>query len=303
MRAKVFSRSWRQYWLWHPLQALPMYVVFQLVSFLPIDMVSNAGGRIGRWIGPRIKRAHNRALRNTELVFPEKSLAEREAILRDMWDHLGRIAAEYMVLKKIARAGRVEIEGARNISAVYGKRPLILVSGHVGNWEVAPIVAKIYGMTVTGIYRPPNNRFVDRVVRDIRIACGMTLLPRGAATIRDAMGVLAQGGNLALLLDQRYISGPEFTLFGLPARSATTVGDMVIRFDALLMPVRVRRIRGARFRVHCEPPIEIERTGDRETDARRIVQAFNHRLEAWVRETPAQWLWPHRRFEDAGYDR
>ncbi|MEM7442037.1 MAG: lysophospholipid acyltransferase family protein [Pseudomonadota bacterium] len=290
------AQAWRQHWIWHPLQALPMYLTFKAIGLLPVDWTSAMGDRLGRWIGPKIRKPTEKSLSNLALAFPEKSEEERRQIMRDMWGHLGRVVTEYASLGKIANSKRITIYGDDNIRDIYGKHPLLLISGHVGHWEISPVIAKTYGMEMTGIYRPPNNRFVDRIIRGLRVDCGMTLLPRGTESIRNAMGVLAKGGNLAMLVDQRSLRGRKVPFFGHDAETAPTTAEMALRYGAKLVPVRVKRTGGAHFDVICEPPIEFESTGDREADVNRILLSINQVLENWLRDTPEQWLWPHRRW-------
>ncbi len=298
MPGRPLSRQWRRHWIVHPVQGALILALFKAIGLLPIDWASGLGGFLGRTVGPLVPRPNRRAAANLALAFPEKSAAERQRILRDMWEHLGRVAAEYPVLERIRDAGRVEIAGAHHIADHYGKRPMVLFSGHIGHWELAPAVGAKYGMTVTAVYRPPNNRFVDRLTRRLREACGLALLPRGRDSVRSALGVLAQGGNLAMLVDQKRSYGIPVPLFGHPAPTGPALAQMALRFDCLVMPVRVERLHGARFRVTCLPPVELSRTGDHDADVLAIMTAVNRIIEGWVRERPEQWLWPHRRWDN-----
>lgn len=274
-----------------------MYLTFKALGVLPIDWTSGLGDRLGRLVGPRIRKPSEKSLANLALAFPEKSAEERRQIMVDMWGHLGRVATEYAALGKLANSKRITIYGDDHIRETYGKYPLLLISGHIGHWEISPIIAKRHGMTMTGIYRPPNNRFVDRIVRGLRVDCGMTLLPRGTESIRNAMNVLATGGNLAMLVDQRSLRGRLVPFFGHPAKTAPTAAEMALRYGAKIIPVRVKRTGGAHFDVICEPPLDIDPTGDRDADIDQILERMNGVIESWLRDTPEQWLWPHRRWD------
>jgi KDO2-lipid IV(A) lauroyltransferase len=301
MKKRPFlSKQWRRYWIWHPLQAAPAIGLMRAVGLLPIDWVSGLGAAVTRRFGPRLKRPTARTLRNLAIAFPELSAEERHRIMVAMWANLGRIGAEYAVLGRIADSrDRVELEGAQNIVDAYHLgRPVVFVSGHIGHWEIAPVMARIYDIPVTGIYRPPDNRFIDRAIRELRRKCGMTLLPRGRESVRDAMAKLAEGENLAILVDQRHIFGRNLPFFGHPAQTATTAADMAIRYQATILPVRVKRLRGARFRVIAEKMITPSPNADRTAEADRLMTDVNGVLERWIRDTPEQWLWPHRRWGD-----
>ena len=296
-RLKPFGRAWQRYWIWHPLHGAAVHGVFRLLGLLSVDRASAFGGWLGRIVGPRLGRANRRALANLEIAFPELADAERRNILVSMWDHLGRVAAEYPHLERIRDQGRVSLRGARTLVAAYRSgKPIIFLSGHVGNWELAPILAAKFGVKATAVYRPPNNRFVDRLTRRIREACGLDLLERGSESTRTALSVLTNGGNLALLVDQRRDYGIPAPLFGRDAMTTSIPAQLALRYDCLIVPVRVERTGGARFRVTCHPPLDVPLSGRRKADVAAVTARINAVVEEWVRDRPAQWLWPHRRW-------
>ena len=296
-RRKPFDPAWREYWLWHPLQGLAVFIVFKLVGLLPAAWASALGGRLGRLLGPLSRTPNDRARRNLALAFPEKSAGERTAILGDMWEHLGRVSAEYPHLLDLRDGGSVEIVGARHLMEWYGEKPIIFVSGHIGHWELGPAMAANYGVRATAIYRPPNNRFVDRMTRRIREACGLTLLARGSESMRTALAVVQGGDNLALLVDQRRMYGIPVPFFGHEAMTGQVAAQLATRLDCLVMPVRVERLAGIRYRVTCYAPMAVDRSGDRDADILALMTRINALIESWIRECPAQWLWPHRRWD------
>jgi KDO2-lipid IV(A) lauroyltransferase len=294
---KPFGPAWREYWLWQPLQGLAVFLVFRAVGLMPAAWASALGGRLGRWLAPLVRTPNDRARRNLALAFPDRTEAERETILGDMWEHLGRVSAEYPHLIRLRDSGRVELAGTRHLVEWYGVKPIIFIGGHIGHWELGPALAAQYGVRATAIYRPPNNRFVDRMTRRIREACGLTLLARGSESVRTALAVVQGGDNLALLVDQRRMYGIPVPFFGREAMTGHVAAQLATRLDCLVMPVRVERLAGIRYRVTCCPPMAVPHTGDREADIAALMTEVNALLESWIRERPAQWLWPHRRWD------
>ena len=140
-----------------------------------------------------------------------------------------------------------------------------------------------------------GRRFVD-IVKEI---CSVIDGPVSAeVTAVDHRGMLAEGRHLALLVDQKMNDGIAVPFFGRDAMTAPAAAQLALRFGCAIMPARVERLHGARFRITMSPPIAAPRTGDRHADMRAIMGEINRVIEGWVRERPEMWLWLHRRWPD-----
>ncbi len=80
--------------------------------------------------------------------------------------------------------------------------------------------------------------------------------------------------------------------------TAPALAQLALRYNCPVLPARVERIGGARFRLIVEPPLALPRTGDRQADTRALTEAVNRCLERWITDRPEQWLWLHRRWPD-----
>jgi KDO2-lipid IV(A) lauroyltransferase len=98
------------------------------------------------------------------------------------------------------------------------------------------------------------------------------------------------------MIDQYYGQGIDLPFFDRPARTAPTLARLVRRFDCPVTGAVVERLKGARFRLHILPSIEVPRTADGEADIRALMAEVTRTLEDWVRAHPDQWLWFHRRW-------
>jgi Kdo2-lipid IVA lauroyltransferase/acyltransferase len=282
----------------HPALGLLVHCLYYFGSILPVDFSSNLGGRLGRWLGPKIgHKSHRRAQKNLRLCFPEKSENEIEVILGNMWEHLGRVGGEFPVLAKIIRQKRITIVDQHLIADDWTDgKPTIFFSGHMGNWELAPALGQEWKIDMVAIYQPPTNRFIDRLTKKVRKELGLTIVPRGPESIDKVFRKLKDGGSLAILADQRRTSGEWVSFFGQPARTLVTLGQIAMRFNCQVYPVRIVRTQGANFELRCYPPFEFEPTGDRKKDSVVYMERVNELYENWIREVPEQWLWPHRRW-------
>lgn len=283
-------------WLIHPLEALGFGLAMLLLRALPLDWASGLCGAVARAIGPHLPVSRT-ARANLERALPALDVAEIETIVRGVWDNLGRVMGEYPHLHRVA-ATRVEVVGAEHLAPLRdGGKPGLFFSAHLGNWELLTATASQLGVRLTGVYRAPNNRHVDRLLQLLRGDVA-ELIPKGAAGARQALAALGRGAPLALLVDQKMNDGIAVTFFGREAMTAPALAQLALRHDCPTWPARVERLGGARFRLTIEPPLALPHTGDRAADTRALMETVNRRLERWITDRPEQWLWLHRRWPD-----
>jgi Kdo2-lipid IVA lauroyltransferase/acyltransferase len=284
----------------HWLQACAAAVFFGAVGLLPIDWASAIGGCLARRIGPFLGIS-KRARLNLRRALSGLSDAETERIVSAMWDNLGRVVAEYPHLRQIRvfePGGRVETHGVAHIDrAVATGRRMIIFSGHIANWEIAMLAAVQYGISAAQIYRAANNPIVDRMITRFR-GGGGELIPKGAAAARRAVAVLRGGTHLTMLADQKMNDGIPVPFFGRLAMTSSALASLALRFDCDVLPARVERLGGARFRLTVFPPLPLPRTGNRHADVASLMTQVNQTLEGWIRDRPAEWFWVHRRWPD-----
>jgi KDO2-lipid IV(A) lauroyltransferase len=317
------SRSARRRRLRYALEGAGAHTAVFLIRRLPVRAASALGGWLGRMIGPRVG-VSRRAAANLRMAFPEKSEAERRAIIRGMWNNLGRTGFEYPHLRKLWEADlferiaehgfgnvmaaaergepvtikgrRIEITGVEHALALYFKPgPRIIFSGHLGNWEILPLFGNMLGMNVDVIFRRPNNPYVDRLLLGMRGDHG-GLVPKGVLGAVLSRSTLDRGGLLGLLADQKHNQGVAVPLFGRPAMTAPMVAKLALQYRCPVHGAWVRRLDGLNFRVTVEPPLDIPDSGDHEADVAAILGQVNATYERWIRQSPEQWMWVHRRW-------
>ncbi len=267
---------------------------FRLIG---VDAASAVGGFIGREIFART-RVTKRARDNLIAAFPEKSEAERDAIIRTMWDNLGRTVAEYAHLDKFDLDGpnpRIQVNNLEEIDKIRGKGVLI-VSGHFANWEIMPISASCYGIDGAIVYRPPNNPYVDRYIARARAHKGYAEQISKHQGTRRIFTLLRSGKAILLLADQKTNEGIAVPFFGRDAMTTPAPAALALKLKVPMIFASNKRLGGARFAVTVYPPLDFTPSGDDDADMRAMTRAINLRLEEMVRADPGQWLWIHRRW-------
>jgi KDO2-lipid IV(A) lauroyltransferase len=280
------------------LEAWGAAFLFGMFEFLPLDCASALGGALARGIGPFLSVSKH-ARRNISRALPGLSETQIAGIVSRMWDNLGRLAAEYPHLRKIRvfeAGGRVETHGFEHVDrAVAAGRPMIFFSGHIANWEIAMLAGIQYGIPVAQIYRAGNNPLLDRMIARFR-GDRAELIPKGAVAARRAIAALRSGTHLTLLADQKMNDGIPVPFFGRLAMTAPALAVLALRFDCDVLPARVERLDGARFRLTVFPPLPLPQSGEPHADAAALMARVNATLEEWIRDRPGQWLWLHRRW-------
>lgn len=289
--------------LGHVAEAVGAHLLWGLLRALPLDVASGLGGGLCRALGPRLK-ASRVARANIALAMPELSATAREAVLRESWDMFGRTVAEFPHLARIPE-DRIELVGADVLASLRARTgPALLFGAHFGNWEIPAVVGHRTGVRYHGIYRAANNPLVDRLYRAARLPLMAGLIPKGAAGARAALAALRDGGAVALLVDQKMNDGIAVPFFGRPAMTAPALSQLALRFHCPVVPVRVDRLGGARFRLTLFPPLNVAGLTaglDRRGAETAIMAHINAILEDWIRAAPGQWLWLHRRWPREEY--
>jgi KDO2-lipid IV(A) lauroyltransferase len=285
---RVDAKIWAEY-------AAYRSVAF-VISAVPVETASNLMAALWRAVAPRLKR-HKRALEHLALAFPDMAPQERERIAREMWGHLGRTFAEMFHLDDIARQDRITMESAAELAVVREGGPYVMCQMHMGNWEITAGLSTRLARPIAGVYQPLSNPLVDADLRRRRASLyPLGLYSRSSATLRKLMKIAQGGGSLGFMADLREGAGVAVPFFGRPADTNVAPALIARMYGLKLYAVRVVRKPGVRFEVRAEP-VEVPVTNDRDADVLAATAAVQAKFEAFLRETPEQWMWAHRRWD------
>ena len=292
------------------IEAIAVRAMLRLFRSLGPVRASDVGGAIARTIGPWLPESRIADV-NIRMALPGLGARARRQVVRGAWENIGRTVGEFPHIGKLKQntpsGPGWEMVGEETLIEL-AKRggPAIFFSGHIGNWEMLPAACAAYGMPVSSMFRAAANPEVDALIVALRREAINTPVPmfaKGSAGAKAALGHLRAGGFLGLLMDQKMNDGIEATLFGHKAMTAPAMAALALRFRCPVIPGHVQRIGPARFRLICEPPMELPDPGDRKTDIAIMTQAMNDTLERWITATPDGWLWMHRRWPKEVYRR
>jgi KDO2-lipid IV(A) lauroyltransferase len=284
-------------------------LLWGLCALLPPDRATALGGALGRRVGPRTGKA-DLVRENLARALPALPEAARDALASEVWWTWGAMLAELPHLVRIddPAEGRLEVVVAGDVRALREPdRPAVFVTAHMANWQVATQAAARLGCPLTAVYTPDSNPFVDRAILRYRRGLRCRLVPRDGSA-RALMRELAAGRSVGIVADHRVDQGASLPFFGIPTLVTTVPARLALRFDAELVPMRVERLRGARFRVTFEEPVRAEDpSAPARAQAERMTRALLAVFERWAVARPDQWIcvtrrWPKERRRSRGED-
>ncbi len=281
-----------------------MRVAVGMLGRLPWSRAAEVAGVLGA-LGYAPLGIRRRVVeRQIAAAFPALAPDEVRRLSRACYRHLGHVAIESALLPRLD-APRVlalveRVDGWELVERAMREaegRGLIFVTGHLGNWELSAAYTAARGIPMDVVVRRLRNRLVDRFVNANRLRAGLTVVYAREA-VRRATRSLHIGRAVGFLADQSLLNlaSTYVPFFGRPAKTPRGPAVFALRWNVpMLFGVALRQPSG-RYVLSFER-IEVRDTGDRERDVDRVVQAYTHMLERWVRRAPEQYLWHHRRWK------
>lgn len=279
------------------IQACFVYALYFVFRILPLPIASALGGMLGQVVG-RFMKSSQTALKNLDDVFPDKTLVEKQRIIKDMWNNLGRVFSEYPHLKTIATNHVTTINQNILDNAQNSPKSVIYMGGHIANWEIGGAISIVkYGDPLRLVYRAPNNPWVARLLSRMRsIDKEIDYIEKSKTGGRQLVKALQNREDIAILIDQKYNEGIPVPFFGRDAMTSPAVIQLAQKFDCLIVPVRIIRLKGSHFEFEASQPLTLYDDNGAPLPATQVLTEMHGHLEAWITQHPEQWLWIHRRW-------
>ena len=153
-----------------------------------------------------------------------------------------------------------------------------------------------YGLNITALFRPPNNRFIARRVLSARTTSMGHTVPSKAGASWALASVMDEGGKVGILVDQFFRKGLPIDFFGHETLANPLLAKLVRQYDCPVYPARCIRLEGGRFRLELQDALEVPRLENGTVDTLALTQRVNQVVEEWIRQYPEQWLWLHKRW-------
>ena len=277
-------------------------VVGGLLCRLPPSVAVWIGERFGllaSWLQPKRTRI---GLLNLRAAFDGRlTPAESRRLIRACYKQLGAGMVELLRLPVIDREyinRYVTVEGNEHLErAAASGKPVILLTGHYGNWEFSSIVAALRGYPIVALARAQRNLpRLYRLLVSYRESKGCTIVHKGGA-MKRLIAALDQRQFVGIVGDQASRQGIFVDFFGRPALFATGPFELAYRREAFILPAFIHRRHGPFHRVVVEPPITLSRRQPEADMVRAGIEQFAAALARHITADPGQWLWMHKRWK------
>jgi KDO2-lipid IV(A) lauroyltransferase len=272
------------------------------LDLLSMQRAGAIGARIGALGYRPLGIRRDVVVRQVRAAFPDLSDVEVQRIARASYEHLGRTTIETALLPAYSREQVVGMfEGVEGWDAMERARAqgrgVLIVSGHLGNWELAGAFVAASGVPLEAVARGMENPLFDQYITRTRNSIGMTVI-HDADAVRRVPRATREGRAVAMLVDQGAagLASSWVPFFGRFAKTPRGPAVFALRLGAPVVFATALRQPSGKYVMYYEE-VPVHPTGDREADVDRIVADYTSTLERWIRRAPEQYFWHHRRWK------
>ena len=244
----------------------------------------------------------NVALTNLGIAYPESDPSWRREVVKKLYCNLSLSVMEFLILTKNPKAVSkwvTKVEGEEHLENLSKSgRGAVLLTAHMGNWELLAAWLACKGYPLVAGVRDPNDVHVSKLLACYRKDLGVETIPKKSLLLKGAK-LLKQGKFIGILADQD--GGTDGIRVSFMGKVASTVGGpaaLSLLTKAPVVPIVSYRIAPYEHEILVLPPIEPLYELPREEAIREMTIKFNDILEGFIRRSPEQWLWLHRRWRD-----
>ena len=280
-----------------------VWLFVHVLRVLPRGLARVVGARIGALAFRVLGRLRRVGLRNLEMAFPEKGVAERERLLRVEYRNLGYLLAEFCQMPGYSadRASRfIRYEGLENYLRARDRgKGVLVLTGHLGAWELSSFYHSLMGMPMGMVIRRLDNPLVDAFVNRVRCLHGNRVIHKDDFA-RGLIASMRAGETVGILMDTNMTppQGVFVPFFGVQACTASGMARIALKTGAAVVPGFLLWEEGEqKYVLRFGEEVAVTSTGDAEADALANTARFTAVIEGYIRQYPEQWLWMHRRWK------
>ena len=249
-----------------------------------------------------LKYRKNVVFKNLDIAFPEKEQVWKENIYHKTLSNIGRNIIEFPRIPYYFQSGKIKdifiIKKGKELLDKYKTEGAILVTAHLGNWEIAGSGLTAYSYPITALAYRQKNKEINQLIEEIRTKSGLEIIYHDQ-NLKTFLKALNQGKFIAFLVDQNALRhrGTFVDFFGLKASTVTFPAKLAIKYNKpILFSYCIFDENTKSYNAYIEE-IDFEKTGNIEEDIKNLTQTYTKYIENAVRKFPGQYLWTHKRWK------
>ncbi len=289
-----------------------VYLIVRIIVCVIQALSFETARRLARFMGWLIyaldKRHRQVAIENLRQAYPGLHTdAQLDAIVLGVAQHFTTVLIEVMHMPRRYHLHNYKQyttlrEPARMMELLLSGRPILFVTGHLGNWELSGYALGLFGFQSHAIARPIDNPYLDDLLRSFRERTGQKLLAKHG-DFDNIEQLLRSGGLLATLADQDAGKRGLFVdFFGRPASTHKAIALLALEHNVPMVVIGTPKLEG-RYNIWALDVIDPADYANSPDPVRAITQRFTTGLETLIRHAPEQYFWFHRRWKHAPLER
>ena len=278
-------------------QFLIILILFLIFKILGFKLASSFSSKFFSFIGPFF-RSKKLIENNILKAIPDIDKYKIKKIIDNMWKNYGKILSDYVFMKNFRNSSlknELIIEGQEVLELIKkDNKPVIFISGHFNNFELMAMHIEKSGINVAAVYRPLNNKFLNRIMEKIRktYIC-KNQIKKGISGTKQLLSFFKNGVSIALMIDQRVSQGIKSDFFKHKAYTTTIPAQFIKKFNCCVVPIHIERINDINFKLTIHNPLRYSN----DVSLEAITLDLNRWLEKMILKNPDQWIWSHNRWK------
>lgn len=273
------------------------YILYRIGQFIVLSLPVKLAYKIAIFVSDLhylFADKDRRAVReNLRVIFPEKPERQIRKIRLQMSRNFAKYLADFFRFEKINPQyikEKICIENKHYLDeALSGGKGVIIVTAHLGNWELGGLVVALSGYPFWVVALPHKDKRVDDFFNFQRKSKGVNVIPLGHA-VRASLNVLKENKILGLAGDRDFTEkGIVLDFFGKPTFFPEGPATFVLKTGAAIIPGFMLRNDDDTFTLKIEQPLEFTPSGSKENDILELITRYKKIFEDYIRKYPEQW--------------
>lgn len=274
------------------------FILYKIGRFLAVSLPLKYGYLLAEFVSSCqylfSRRDRNIVKKNLKSVFPEKSDLEIKKIAKKVFINFGKYLADFLRFSKIDKdfiEKKVKIEGLEFVDqALKQSKGIIIISAHLGNWELAGAIMGILGYKIIGVVLPHSDKRVSDFFNNQREIKNMEVCSVGKAAYACLMA-LKQNKMIALVADRDFTEhGLVIDFLNKKVLLPKGAAAFHLKTDAPIIPSFLLRCEDDTFKFKFGLPFKFNLTGEKEKDIEIIIKTYIGTVEKYIKTYPEQWF-------------